>query len=64
MCSQRLAENILRQEYNKFSNQEVEDLRYVIEAEIKLYTEYKSIVGIKTPLDTVFIASQDDQKDN
>ena len=52
MYSQRLAENILRQEYDKFSDQEAEDLRYVTKAEIKSYIEYKLIVGIKTPLDT------------
>jgi len=33
----------------------MEDFKYIIEVEIKLYTEYKLIVGIKTPLDTVFI---------
>jgi len=48
--------DILWQEYDKFSNQEVEDLRYVIEVEIELYIEYKSIVGIETPLDTESIA--------
>jgi len=30
-----------------------------MEVEIKLYTEHKSIVGIKTPLDTESIASRD-----
>jgi len=49
-------ESILRQEYDKFSDQEVEDLRYAIEVEIELYIEHKSIVGIKTPLDMVSIA--------
>jgi len=56
MYSQRSVKSILRQEYNKFNNQEVENLRYVIEVKIELYTEYKSIVGIKTPLDTESIA--------
>jgi len=49
-------ESILWQEYNKFSDQEVEDLRYVIEVEIESYTEYKLIVGIEIPLDMVSIA--------
>ena len=56
MCSQKSAESILRQEYNEFSDQEVEDFRYAIEVEIKSYTEYKLIVGIKTLLDIMSIA--------
>ena len=48
--------DILWQEYDKFSNQEVEDLRYVIEVEIELYIEYKLIVGIETLLDMESIA--------
>jgi len=60
MYSQRLAENILWQEYNKFSNQEVKDLRYAIEVEIELYTEHELIVGIKTLLDTESITLWDD----
>jgi len=64
MYSQRLVESILWQEYNKFSNQEAEDLRYAIEVEIELYTEYKSIVSIKTPLNTVSIALWDNRRDN
>jgi len=51
ICSQRLAESILWQEYNKFSDQEVENLRYAIEVEIKSYTEHELIIDIKTPLD-------------
>jgi len=35
-----------------------------MEVEIELYTEYKSIVGIKTPLDIVFITLWDKQKNN
>jgi len=41
----------------------VEDLRYVIKAEIELYIEYESIVGIKTPLDTESIALWDNWRD-
>jgi len=52
-------ESILQQEYNKFNNQEAENLRYAIEVEIKSYIEYKLIVDIKTPLDMVSIALQD-----
>jgi len=37
----------------------VEDLRYIIEVEIELYTEYELIVGIKILLDTKSIALQD-----
>jgi len=57
-------ESILRQEYNEFSNQEVENLRYAMEVEIELYTEYKSIVGIKTPLDTESITLRDNWRDS
>jgi len=55
--------SILRREYNKFSDQEVKDLRYVIEIEVESYIEHESIVGIKTPLDTVSITLWDNWRD-
>jgi len=42
----------------------VEDLRYIIEVEIKSHIEYELIVGIKTPLDTVSIILRDDWQNN